>query len=78
MIEDARRRAVQIDVVHNLGAGNFLRSTRLRLLNNGDDKAAATQFPRWDLANGIPLSGIRRRREAEARFFSSVTAVGEG
>jgi lysozyme len=46
LIEDARRRAVQIDVVHNLAAGNFLRPTRLRLLNNGDDKAAAAQFPR--------------------------------
>ena len=72
-----RRRAVRIDVVYNLGAGNFLRPTRLRLLNNGDDKAAA-QFPRWDLANRILLPGLRRRREAEAAFFSSVTAVGEG
>jgi hypothetical protein len=26
LIEDARRRAVRIDVVDNLGAGNFLRS----------------------------------------------------
>ena len=78
MIEDARRQAVQIDVVDNRGAGNFLRPTRLRLLNNGDDKAAAAQFPRWDLANGILLPGLRRRREAEAAFFSSVTAVGEG
>ena len=72
-----RRRAVRIDVVYNLGAGNFLRPTRLRLLNNGDDKAAA-QFPRWDLANRILLPGLRRRREAEAEFFSSVTAVGRG
>ncbi|WP_408857755.1 glycoside hydrolase family protein [Acidiphilium sp.] len=78
MIEDARRRAVRIDVVHNRGAGNFLRATRLRLLNNGDDKAAAAQFPRWDLANGILLPGLRRRRETEAAFFCSVTAVGEG
>ena len=78
MIEDARRRAVRIDVVYNRGAGNFLRPTRFRLLNNGDDKAAAAQFPRWDLANGLPLPGLRRRREVEAAFFSSVTAVGEG
>ncbi|CAG4917270.1 unnamed protein product [Acidocella sp. C78] len=78
MIEDARRRAVRIDVVDNRDAGNFLRSTRLRLLNNGDDKAAAAQFPRWDLANGIPLTGLRRRREAEAALFCSEAGVGEG
>ncbi|MBU6357974.1 MAG: lysozyme [Rhodospirillales bacterium] len=72
------QQAALIDFVYNLGAGNFLRSTLLRLLNNGDYKAAAAQFPRWDLANGIPLPGLRRRREAEAAFFSSVPAVGEG
>ncbi|OYV63982.1 MAG: hypothetical protein B7X09_06440 [Acidiphilium sp. 21-66-27] len=34
------------------------------------------QFPRWDLANGILLAGLRRRREAEAALFCS--EVGEG
>lgn len=72
------QQAALIDFVYNLGAGNFLRSTLLRLLNNGDYKAAAAQFPRWDLANGCLLPGLRRRREAEAALFSSVTAVGEG
>ena len=72
------QQAALIDFVYNLGAGNFFRSTLLRLLNQGDYKAAAAQFPRWDLANGIVLQGLRRRREAEAAFFSSVTAVGEG
>ncbi|WP_174504577.1 lysozyme [Acidiphilium sp. C61] len=73
------QQAALIDFVYNLGAGNFLRSTLLRCLNNGDYTAAAAQFPRWDLANGILLAGLKRRREAEAALFcSSDPGVGEG
>lgn len=63
--------AALIDFVYNLGAGNFRRSTLLRRLNERDYAAAAAQFPLWDEAGGIPLPGLRRRREAEARLFLS-------
>ena len=57
---------------YNIGAGNFLKSTLVKMLKAGDDKAEiAQQFLRWDKAGGKPLAGLTRRRNAEAELFLS-------
>ncbi|WP_434779330.1 terminase small subunit [Neisseria sp. Ec49-e6-T10] len=45
--------------------------TLLRLLNQGDYKGAANQFPRWNKAKGKVLAGLTRRRAAEKQLFES-------
>ncbi|NWB30871.1 lysozyme [Pseudomonas gingeri] len=59
-----------VDFVYNLGAGNFLSSTLLRLVNAGDMVGAAAQFARWNKAAGVPMRGLARRRAAEAALFA--------
>ena len=57
---------------YNIGAGNFLKSTLVKMLKAGDDKAEiAKQFLRWDKAGGKQLAGLTRRRNAEAELFLS-------
>ena len=53
----------------NIGEGAFASSTLLRLLNDGDHKAAAAQFSRWSRGGGRVLPGLARRRVAEAALF---------
>jgi len=55
---------------YNIGAGNFFKSTLVKMLKAGDDKAEIVkQFLRWDKAGGKPLAGLTRRRNAEAELF---------
>lgn len=55
---------------YNIGEGNFFKSTLVKMLKAGDDKAEiAKQFLRWDKAGGKPLAGLTRRRNAEAELF---------
>jgi GH24 family phage-related lysozyme (muramidase) len=55
---------------YNIGAGNFFKSTLVKMLKAGEDKAEiAKQFLRWDKAGGKPLAGLTRRRNAEAELF---------
>lgn len=58
-----------ISFIFNLGTSALFKSTLLRLLNAGDYKGAADQFPRWNKANGKVLKGLIRRREMERRLF---------
>lgn len=58
-----------VDLVYNIGAGNFQHSTLLRLLNAGQHEAAADQFAAWNKAGGQVLAGLVRRRAAEAALF---------
>ena len=60
-----------VDLVFNIGAGNFQHSTLLRLLNAGDYAGASEQFQRWNRANGNVLAGLTKRRAAEAALFNS-------
>lgn len=61
-----------VSFVYNLGSGNFNSSTLLRKLNNGDYLGAANEFNRWNKAGGVVLSGLVRRRNAEANLFIGV------
>lgn len=61
--------AALISFIFNVGAGNFQRSTLLMLLNEGKYNLAAAEFPRWNKAGGLTLSGLIRRREEEKALF---------
>jgi lysozyme len=63
-----------VDLVFNIGGGNFDSSTLLRELNAGDYAGAAEQFARWDMAGGKVVAGLLRRRLAEADLFKTGVA----
>jgi len=58
-----------VSFVFNCGAGNFEKSTLLKMLNAGDYAGAKGQFPRWDKAAGKVMAGLTKRRHAEASLF---------
>jgi lysozyme len=84
--EPAVRRAVRcsltqkqfdalVSVFYNAGVGNMSGSTMVRLLNGGDAKGAADQFPRWVRSGGVVMKGLQRRREAERLVFLGYDAA---
>lgn len=60
-----------VDFVFNLGSGNFQNSTLLKLLNKGDYAGASNEFPKWNHAGGVVLSGLTKRRLAEQTLFNT-------
>jgi lysozyme len=74
-----------ISFVFNVGPGvegkkdGFVRlkdgrpSTMLRKLNAGDYVGAWQEFPRWNKAAGKVMTGLSRRRAAEAKLFAQST-----
>jgi len=60
-----------VDLVYNIGSGNFAGSTMLKLLNAGDMSNAVLEFDKWDRAGGQVVAGLLRRREAETQEFQS-------
>lgn len=60
-----------VSFVYNIGSGNFKSSTLLRLLNLGKYEQVRTQLMRWNKSNGKVLSGLTKRRHAEANLFES-------
>jgi len=55
---------------YNVGSSALEKSTLMKLLNAGTDRAAvADQFLRWDKAGGKQLPGLTRRRQAERSLF---------
>lgn len=57
---------------YNCGMANLRGSTLLALVNKGaDPKDVAAQFARWNKAAGKILTGLTRRRTAEAQLFLS-------
>ncbi|WP_296445495.1 lysozyme [Rhodoferax sp. UBA5149] len=61
--------AALVSFAFNLGVNNLKSSTLLRELNEGDRVAAADQFSRWVLADGVKMAGLVRRRQAERDLF---------
>lgn len=56
----------------NVGIGALQSSTLVRLLNQGDYDAVPAQLLRWDKgSDGKPISGLTRRRQAEARLWQT-------
>lgn len=62
-----------VDFTFNLGVGNFVHSTLLRLLNAEDYEGAANEFPKWNRAGGKILPGLTARRLAEQEMFKNGT-----
>jgi lysozyme len=64
-----------VSFAFNLGASALHNSTLLKKLNAGNIEGAEQEFLRWNKArvNGelVPVSGLTRRREAEAKLFST-------
>ncbi len=59
-----------VSFTFNVGSGNFLDSTLLRKLNEGDYGAVPPQLDRWVFADGQVFEGLVRRRRAEGRLFA--------
>ena len=55
----------------NLGPGNLIESTMLKVLNEGKYDEVPYQMKRWNKAGGEVLEGLVRRREAEAALFGA-------
>jgi lysozyme len=64
------QQAAIVDLVYNIGIGNFASSTLLKDLNAKNYNAAAAQFDKWDLASGKIVAGLLRRRQAETVEFN--------
>lgn len=62
--------AALVSFAFNVGAGNLRKSTLLRRVNQGKMDLAVAEFDRWNKAGGKVLSGLTRRRAAEAALFS--------
>ena len=58
-----------VSLIYNIGAGNFQKSTLLKVLNQEKYDAAANQFLRWNKAGGNVLAGLTKRREHERELF---------
>lgn len=61
-----------VSFAYNLGATNLNKSTLLKKINmDPEDKRIADEFMKWDKAGGKVLSGLVRRRAAEAKLYFS-------
>lgn len=56
----------------NLGIGNLRSSTLLKVVNSGHDEEVRPQLMRWVHSRGRVLSGLIRRRQAEADLYERV------
>jgi lysozyme len=63
--------AALVCFIFNVGAGNFEKSSLLRLLNRGWYEQVPAQMARWNKARGEVLGGLARRRAAEARLWNT-------
>ena len=55
---------------YNVGIGNLKKSTLLKKVNaNPNDETIADEFAKWNKAGGKVLTGLVRRRQAEADLY---------
>lgn len=64
--------AALVDFTFNCGSGNLQISTLRRVINRGELCEAPRQLKRWVYARGVKLSGLVRRRSAEADMFQGL------
>jgi lysozyme len=60
-----------VSFAYNVGTGNLLKSTLLKLHKAGDYVGAKAEFAKWNKAAGQVMTGLTRRRAAEAELYSS-------
>ena len=58
---------------YNLGIGNLITSTLLKMHKAGNYEGAQAQFQRWNRASGQVLEGLTRRRAAEAAVYGGTS-----
>lgn len=58
--------------VYNIGIGNFMKSTMLKLLNAGKFDEASHEFDKWTKAAGKVMPGLVTRRHDEKDLFNGV------
>jgi lysozyme len=59
-----------VSFTYNVGQGNLKMSTLLKKVNaDPHDPTIGDEFKKWIYANGKPLNGLRKRREAEAALY---------
>jgi len=65
------------DFVYNIGTGNFLSSTFLKLLNVSNFTAAAEEFSKWihDSAGAVEPGLVKRRMYEKSLFLTPVATV---
>lgn len=61
-------------LIYNIGVGNFAKSTVLKRHRLGNYLGASRAFVLWNKAAGHAMSGLTRRREAEARLYRGESA----
>lgn len=66
--------AALLSFVYNIGPAAFAGSTMLKKINSGDWLGARNEFFRWIKAAGQTLTGLVKRRAAEADLFGKVDA----
>ena len=60
-----------VSLAYNIGLGNFKKSSVLKKFNSGDSDGAANSFIAWNKAAGKVMTGLTRRRQAEAKLFGT-------
>lgn len=58
-----------VSFVYNIGVNNFRTSTLLKLVNSGNPIGAASEFSKWDIADGKHNIGLLQRRMKEEQLF---------
>lgn len=58
-----------VSFTFNVGRSHLANSTLRKRFLKGDKQAAALEFQRWVLADGVTLPGLVKRREAEKALF---------
>lgn len=59
-----------VSFTYNVGVANLRKSTLLKKVNmNPLDATIEQEFLKWNKANGKPLAGLTRRRQAEAKLY---------
>jgi lysozyme len=64
-----------VSFAYNCGLGNLKSSTLLRKVNRCDFAGAAREFGKWNKAGGRVLTGLTRRRAAEATLFQGAGRI---
>lgn len=67
------QKAALVSFAYNVGVSALGSSSLLRLLNAGLAAEAAEQFPRWNMAAGKVMNGLKARRAAEQKLFMEGT-----
>lgn len=62
-----------VSLTYNIGGGAYRGSTLRRLVNaNPNDSGIRGQFMRWIYDDGVPVPGLKNRRQAEADHYFGV------